>query len=92
MECAVFDTEALLAYYLGEAGGDVVMRLLESVSGRKVKGCINVVHLAELYCVLHRKSQHRCVSEYFIISAVESMPTQKWIHEDDDFPPIRNKQ
>lgn len=56
MECVVFNTEALLAYYLGEAGGDVVMRLLESVSGRKIKGCINIVDLAELYYILHRKS------------------------------------
>jgi predicted nucleic acid-binding protein len=56
LECVVFDTEALLAYYLGEAGGEAVMRLLESVSGRKVKGCINIVNLAELYYILHRKS------------------------------------
>jgi PIN domain nuclease of toxin-antitoxin system len=39
LDCVVFDTEALLAYYLGEAGGDTVMCLLESVSRRKIKGC-----------------------------------------------------
>ena len=30
-------------------------------------------------------SRHRYVSEHFIISAVESMPMRKLIHEGDDF-------
>ncbi len=56
MDCVVFDTEALLAYYFGEAGGDAVLRLLDDVCGGRLRGCINVINLAELYYIVHRRS------------------------------------
>lgn len=51
----VFDTEALLAYYLGEPGGKKVLKLLNQVYERKMKGYINIINLAEFYYILHRK-------------------------------------
>jgi len=52
----VFDAEALLAFYLGERGGEVVMRLLEEAQEGKMKGYINIVNLTELYYILYRRS------------------------------------
>jgi len=51
----VFDTEALLAYYLGEPTGKEVTRLLVEVQEGKVKGYINIVNLTELYYILYRR-------------------------------------
>ena len=53
----VFDTQALLAFYLGEPGADKVEEYLEHVAGKKVKAYINVVNLAELYYILARESK-----------------------------------
>lgn len=52
----VFDTEALLAFYLGEPGGEKVMRFLVEVQEGKAKGYLNIVNLSELYYILYRKS------------------------------------
>jgi predicted nucleic acid-binding protein len=52
----VFDTEALLAYYLGEPGGEVVMNLLNEVYEGKINGHVSIVNLTELYYILYRKS------------------------------------
>lgn len=52
----VFDTEALLAYYLGESGGEKVLKLLNQVYKKKIKGYINIVNLTEFYYILYRKS------------------------------------
>lgn len=52
----VFDTEALLAFYLGEPGGEEVMRFLMEVQEGKVKGYLNIINLSELYYILYRKS------------------------------------
>ena len=52
----VFDTEALLAFYLGEPGGrDVERRLVETVKG-EIESYLNIINLAELYYILYRKS------------------------------------
>lgn len=51
----VFDTEALLIFYLGEKGSDVVEDLLEKIQGRETKGFLNVVNLTEFYYILYRK-------------------------------------
>lgn len=52
----VFDTEALLAFYLGEPGGrDVERRLVETVKG-EIRSYLNIINLAELYYILFRKS------------------------------------
>ena len=52
----VFDTEALLVFYLGEKGGDQVKMYLEKVQGGEIEGLLNVVNLAELYYILFRRS------------------------------------
>lgn len=52
----VFDTEALLAYYLGEPGGKKVLKLLNQVYEKKIKGYINIVNLTEFYYILYRRS------------------------------------
>jgi len=52
----VFDTEALLAFYLGELGGkDVERRLVETIKG-EIRSYLNIINLAELYYILYRKS------------------------------------
>jgi predicted nucleic acid-binding protein len=50
----VFDTQALLALYLGEDGADKVEVHLQDVLERKTKGYLNVVNLAELHYILRR--------------------------------------
>jgi predicted nucleic acid-binding protein len=52
----VFDTEALLAYYLGEPGGKKVENLLTETMRRKNTSYLNIVNLMELYYILYRKS------------------------------------
>jgi predicted nucleic acid-binding protein len=52
----VFDTEALLAFYLGEPGGRMVQRRLEEIMEGETKGYLNIVNLTELYYILYRKS------------------------------------
>ena len=50
----MFDTQALLALYLGEAGADKVETYLEEILEKRVKGYLNLINLAELYYVLRR--------------------------------------
>ena len=50
----MFDTQALLALYLGEAGADRVETYLEEVLEGRVKGYLNLINLAELNYVLRR--------------------------------------
>jgi len=52
----VFDTETLLAFYLGEpAGKDVERRLVETMKG-EIKSYLSIVNLTELYYILYRKN------------------------------------
>jgi predicted nucleic acid-binding protein len=51
----VFDTEALLIYYLGEAGSSIVEELLEQVKTRSLEGYLNIVNLTEFYYILYRR-------------------------------------
>jgi predicted nucleic acid-binding protein len=51
-----FDSEPILAFYLGEEGGKIVRDLLERVQSGEVGGCINVINLAEVYYILSRRS------------------------------------
>lgn len=53
----VFDTQALLIFYLGERGAERMEDLLSQVLDGKISGYINVVNLAELYYVLGRKNK-----------------------------------
>lgn len=52
----VFDTEALLAFYLGEEGGERVKAYLEGVQRGELEGLVSIVSLAELYYILYRRS------------------------------------
>lgn len=52
----VFDTEALLIFYLGENGADHVKTYLEKVQDKEIEGLLNIVNLTELYYILYRKS------------------------------------
>jgi len=53
---AVFDTEVLLAFYLGEPMGKKVEKYLEEVAKGAIKGYLSIVNLAELYYILYRRS------------------------------------
>jgi len=53
----VFDTEALLSFYLNEKGSEVVEERLNKVSDKQEVGLINVVNLAELWYILARKDR-----------------------------------
>ncbi len=52
----VFDTEAILKFYLGEDGAPKVLELLRHVQDKKVKGYISIINLTEFYYILYRKS------------------------------------
>ncbi len=51
----VFDTEALLIFYLDEKGADVVERLLDEVWKGDLEGYLNIVNLTEFYYILYRQ-------------------------------------
>ena len=53
-ERVTFDTEAVLAFYLGEDGGEVVKDAFLKVQDSEVEGYINIINLAEIYCILCR--------------------------------------
>lgn len=52
---AVFDTEVLLVFYLGEEGADIVEDLLERIQNKEIKGFLNIVNLTEFYYILYRR-------------------------------------
>jgi PIN domain nuclease of toxin-antitoxin system len=41
----VFDTEAILKFYLGEEGAPKVLELLKRVQDKKVEGYISIINL-----------------------------------------------
>ncbi|HJH26905.1 MAG: type II toxin-antitoxin system VapC family toxin [Methanophagales archaeon] len=51
----VFDTEALLIFYLGEEGADMVEDLLRRIQNKELKGFLNIVNLTEFYYILYRR-------------------------------------
>jgi len=51
----VFDTEALLAFYLGEPVGKEVERRLVKVMRGELNGYMSIINLTELYYILYRK-------------------------------------
>lgn len=51
----VFDTEALLIFYLGEEGADIVADLLRRIQNKELKGFLNIVNLTEFYYILYRR-------------------------------------
>ncbi len=50
-----FDTEALLIFYLGEEGADIVEDLLRRIQNKEIKGFLNIVNLTEFYYILYRR-------------------------------------
>jgi len=52
----VFDTEAILKFYLGEDGAPKVLELLKRVQDKKDKGYVSVINLTEFYYILYRKN------------------------------------
>ena len=51
----VFDTEALLIFYLDEPGAAKVQDYLEKVQRNETTGYLNIVNLTEFAYVLHRR-------------------------------------
>jgi predicted nucleic acid-binding protein len=54
LERLTFDSEAILAFYLGEKGGEIVRDHLQKVQNGDAEGYINVLNLTEIYYILHR--------------------------------------
>jgi len=54
LERLTFDTEAVLAFYFGEAGAEIVGKSLSRVQNREIEGFINVLNLTEIYYILCR--------------------------------------
>jgi len=51
----VFDTEALLIFYLGEEGAEVVEDLLRRIQNKELKGFLSITNLTEFYYILYRR-------------------------------------
>lgn len=51
-----FDSEAILAFFLGEAGAELVRDNLEKVQNGEIEGYINILNLTEIYYILSRVS------------------------------------
>jgi len=56
-ERLTFDSEAILAYYLGENGGEMVRDSLEKVKNGVIEGYINILNLTEVYYIMLRVDQ-----------------------------------
>lgn len=55
MLSVVFDTEALLIFYLDERGASRAQEYLENVQQGKTAGYLNIVNLAEFHYILYRR-------------------------------------
>lgn len=53
-ERLVFDSEALLAFYLGEEGGEVVRDSLGRIQSGEAEGYLNIINLTEICYILRR--------------------------------------
>jgi predicted nucleic acid-binding protein len=51
-----FDSEAILAFYFAEKGGDIIRDLLEQIRRGTAEGYINIINLTEIYYILSRLS------------------------------------
>ncbi len=50
----VFDSEPLIAYFIGESSASKVIELLKKIYCGELKGYVNLVNLSEIYYILHR--------------------------------------
>jgi predicted nucleic acid-binding protein len=53
-ELLTFDSEPLLAFFLGEPGAETVRDLLSKIQNKEAQGFINVINLTEVYYILYR--------------------------------------
>ena len=53
-ERLTFDSEPLLAFFLGEPGAETVRDYLSKIQNKEAQGFINVINLAEVYYILYR--------------------------------------
>jgi len=53
-ERLTFDSEPLLAFFLGERGGEIVKDRLSKIQRGEAEGFINVINLSEVNCILYR--------------------------------------
>jgi predicted nucleic acid-binding protein len=49
-----FDSEPIIAYFLGEPGGKIVRDYLTKIQKKEIAGFISVINLAEVYYILYR--------------------------------------
>jgi len=56
LERLTFDSEPILAFFLGEVGGDQVMDILERIQKGEAQGYINVINSTEVHYILSRLS------------------------------------
>ncbi len=54
LERLTFDSEAILALFLGENDGEIVADKLEKVQSGEAEGYINIISLSEIYYILFR--------------------------------------
>ena len=53
-ELLTFDSEPLLAFFLGEPGAETVGDQLSKIQNKEAQGFINVINLTEVYYILYR--------------------------------------
>ncbi len=56
LERLTFDSEPILAFYLGETGGEIVNEFLKKIQKGEAEGYINIISLTEIYYILSRGS------------------------------------
>lgn len=54
LERLTFDSEPLLAFFLGEVGGEIVSGCLTKIQNKEIEGFISVINLTEVYYILYR--------------------------------------
>ena len=57
-ERLTFDSEPILAFFLGEPGGEIVNNCLKRIQRNEIAGFVNVINLAEVYYILYRLNPH----------------------------------
>ena len=57
MDILTFDTEPIVAFFLGEPGAKQVIAILQSIQRKDSEGYINIINLAEVYYAIARHDQ-----------------------------------
>lgn len=63
LDLLTFDSEAVLAFFFGEAGGQQVRDILEKIENGEAEGYINIINLTEVYYILSRISSPTVAEE-----------------------------